>query len=120
MEHTSPLTRSEVRPWALSLLGRDLIDYARYRLAHQAQDEITFVRTSRSALVWIASVLTFPIGILIYMAGKREDSVTVLLEEVPDGTAITVSGSAAPRVIDGVRYRMCTDLGMDESDLVEH
>lgn len=120
MEHTSPLTRSEIRLWALSLLGRDLVEYARYSLARQAQDEIAFVRTSRSALVWIASVLTFPLGVLVYMAGKRQDSVTVLLNEVPDGTVVTISGSAKPRVIEGVRHRLYEDLGLDELAIAEH
>lgn len=83
-------------------------------MAAQSKNEVTFTRTYRTPLVWVATVVTFPIGLSFFFAGKRQDIVTVLMDKTPGGTSISVSGSAKPRVIEGVRYRLLEDLSLDD------
>jgi hypothetical protein len=109
------MSREEVREWAVTLLGRDL-SYARFQLVSQTKREIVFARTSRAWIVWLFTILLFPLGLIFFFAFKRTSNVTVLLEKAAQATNVTVSGAAKARVVEGIEYRLFNDFTHDDDD----
>jgi hypothetical protein len=109
MSTSSALPRSEVREWAMTTLARDL-GYARYALESQSKDEVTFTRTTRSAPVWLLTIVTFPLGLVAFFGFRQVSNVMVLLSPASGGgTDIVVSGQASLRVIEGMQHRLSED-----------
>src|SRR4051794_26390989 len=89
---TSTLAREEVREWALGQRAVDL-GYARYRIATQTKKKVVFTRRSRTAAIWVLTIVLFPIGLLFYFLASRVSTVNVILSRTNSGgTDILVLG----------------------------
>ena len=71
---------------------------AGYALEGQTATALTFVRTYRTTLTWVITVLTFPFGLLFYAAGAERAYITITFEPQGDGTFMRIAGEGPTEV----------------------
>lgn len=71
-----------------------------YAITDQTETTIDLQATWRHRLTWFFTIITFPLGLVFFLAFKRTSNITVLLSPraTGEGTAITISGEARRHV----------------------
>jgi hypothetical protein len=74
------------------------LSQAGYALEGQTATALTFVRTYRTTLTWVMTVITFPFGLLFYLAGVEKAYITITFEPQGDGTLMRIAGEGPSEV----------------------
>jgi hypothetical protein len=85
---------------AADTIGTVTVPLARagFALEGQTATALTFVRTYRTTLTWVMTVVTFPFGLLFYLAGAEKAYITITFEPQGDGTLMRISGEGPAEV----------------------
>jgi hypothetical protein len=74
------------------------IEKQRYKVTDQSSRSVTYKRRYLSAMGFVIGLLVFPVGILVWIFYRQEESFTVAAMADDDGTLISVQGEMHPKL----------------------
>lgn len=92
---TSAAPSDAIRAWLVTSLSPALRKHG-YRLMSQSDRQLDFVQTYRPALVWLVTVATFPVGLIVFALFPQRRILTAFLRDADDGARQVVFSGEAP------------------------